>query len=978
MALGSSTERQVHLAGRSAELAALERALNAAHQSSGSTVLLSGEPGIGKTRLAEELSARARHQGDLVLWGRCYEGDGAPAYWPWLQILRDYTQARAPDIARTELGASAADLVALVPELHQCLPEIQPATPIDGAQARFRLFDSLASALVRIAAAQPLVLVLDDLHWADAPSLLLLRHIAGALASTRMLLVGSYRQSDIDEHHPLTELIASLARLNAAEQLSLSGLSAVQVAELMTAATGHQPGTALLQGVVEATAGNPFFVTQLVRLLAPGPHQLSQDDTPRFPTAIPPGVRAVILQRVQRLSALCRTILQIAAVVGRECSLRLLRALDLGPYEAILTALDEAAHAQLLIPAPDGIGRYRFVHALVREALYDALSLAERTQLHARIGQALIAVAPIGSTAHLAEIAYHVFQAAPAGDIELALDYSLRAAAQSSALLAYEDAALHYARGLQLLDLLPLEDSARRCDLLLAQGEMYARSGAAQVRATFAAAAALARSLSDALRLAHSALGLAGTVVTPGVVDEQVVALLEEALTALGKGDDALRARLLGRLAMEYRYSPLREQRDAHSAQALAIARGLGDPAELAIALQARHYALLAPDTLEQRMAISIELSHLADATGNRELVLRSMPWRVADLLDLGHVQAADRAIAEAERVAAELRQPLYVWYVAMFRAQRSLMRGELAKGEHLAEQALALGRQVQPSVAQIYYAAQLFVLRREQGRLGELAPLFRSILIERPGMPVFRCWLALALLRAGEAEAAGALLTQLCADRCAALPWDQLWLGALVALAEVAVAINDRAAATLLYELLLPFAARNVMVGVPISLGAAALYVAQLAECRGETAVAEQQYEHAVAFHTRLAMRAMLARTQVAYAAFLRRARQPERAAALLHAAQAAVDPTEQPVLAAEIAGLLAVEMVSTPSFGLTERELATLRLIASGQPTKAIAQTLAVSISTVERHITNLYTKIGVHNRAEATAFALRHRLL
>lgn len=978
VAFGSFTDPQAQLAGRGGELAALSRALNAAHHGCGSTVLLSGEPGIGKTRLAEELSTRARHQGGLVLWGRCYEGDGAPAYWPWIQILRGYVQARETDIARVELGTSAADLVALAPELQTRLPEIQPATPIDGEQARFRLFDSLTSALARVAAGQTLVLVLDDLHWADTSSLLLLRHLAGTLASVHILLVGTYRESDIDQHHPLTELIASLARLELTEQLPLGGLAAAQIAELMTATSGRAPDTTLLHGVVEATAGNPFFVTQVARLLAYTLHDQSGDNTPLPRVAIPPGVRAVILQRVQRLSMPCQALLQAAAVIGRECSLRLLRALDLGPHEAILRALDEADRAKLLVPAAEGLGHHRFVHALVREAIYDALPLAARTQLHARVGQALIAVAPIGSTAHLAEIAYHLFQAAPAGNIELALDYSLRAAAQSSALLAYEDAVLHYARALQLLDLLPLEDAACRCDVLLAQGEMYARSGAAHVHRTFAAAAALAHDLSDVVRLARSALGLAGMVVTPGVVDAQVVALLEEALAALGEGDSALRARLLGRLAMEYRYSPLREQRDTHSAQALEIARRLGDPAELAIALQARHYALLAPDTLDQRMAISIELSHLADTTGNRELVLRSMPWRVADLLDLGHVQAADRAIAEAELVAAELRQPLYVWYVAMFRAQRSLMQGELAEGERLAEQALVLGRQVQPSVAQIYYAAQLFVLRREQGRAGELVPMFRSILAQHPGMPIFRCWLALAQLQAGQAEVAAALLTQMCVDRCAALPWDQLWLGSIVVLAEVAVLIEDRASVALLYDLLLPFAERNVMVGVPISLGAAALYLGQMAECYGDHSAAEQHYQHAVALHIRLDMRALLVRTQVAYAAFLERARQPERAAALLSAARAAVDPTEQPMLAAEIAGIAASASSATPPYGLTERELATLRLLASGQPTKAIAQRLAVSISTVERYITHLYAKIGVRSRAEATAFALRHQLL
>jgi len=480
------------------------------------------------------------------------------------------------------------------------------------------------------------------------------------------------------------------------------------------------------------------------------------------------------------------------------------------------------------------------------------------------------------------------------------------------------------------------------------------------------------------VRLARAALGLAGTVVTPGVVDAQVVALLTEAIDALGGEDSALRVRLLGRLAMEYRYSPLRERRDAHSAAAVAIARRLDDQEELARALQARHFALLAPDTLDQRMDISLELSHLAERTGNREVLLQNIPWRVADLLDLGHVQAADRAIAETEQLAAELRQPLYAWYAAMFRAQRALMRGEMATGEQLATAAHALGQQVQPGASQIYFTAQLFIRRREQGRLPELAPRFLAILEQYPGMPIFRCWMALAHLQGGDGAAA-ALLSELCADRCAALPWDQLWLGAMAALTEVAVGVGDHLAAAELYQLLLPFAGRHVMVGIPISVGAAALYLGQLAAMCGDGAAAAQHYEHAIALNRRLGMGVFLARAQLAYATLLRGAGQDDRAEALLREAGAIVDAEELPVLAAQIAAASREPRMPTPlPHELSERELATLRLIARGQPTKAIARELAISVSTVERHITHLYAKIGARSRAEATAFAIQHQLL
>jgi len=360
------------------------------------------------------------------------------------------------DFRKSHVGQSPLPerihLVALTPEIQRRLPEIQPAPPIDGTQARFRLFDSLAGALVRVAQTQPLVLVLDDLHWDDPPSLLLLRHLAGTIAAASILLIGTYRESDIDERHPLTALIAGLIRLGVAQQLALNGLAAAEVAGLLTATTGQEPTATLLRTVMDATAGNPFFVTQLAQLLEPSAHTGPDADGALWLTRIPPGVRAVILQRVVRLSPLCQRLLQAAAVVGRECTLRLLRALSLGLQQEVLSALDEAARAQLLLPVTEELGRYRFVHALVRETLYAALPLAERVQLHTQVGRALLAGSAPEPNRHLSELSYHLFQAAPGGDIELALAYSLQAASESSRLLAYENAALHYRRALQLLD----------------------------------------------------------------------------------------------------------------------------------------------------------------------------------------------------------------------------------------------------------------------------------------------------------------------------------------------------------------------------------------------------------------------------------------------------------------------------------------------------------------------------------------------
>jgi hypothetical protein len=266
----------------------------------------------------------------------------------------------------------------------------------------------------------------------------------------------------------------------------------------------------------------------------------------------------------------------------------------------------------------------------------------------------------------------------------------------------------------------------------------------------------------SATYLARAGLGFAGVVVTPGVADERLIALLTEALTALGDADPALRAGLLGRLAMEYRYSPFRERREVLSREAVEIARCLDDRSTLVFALNARHYAILGPDTLEQRMAVSIELAQLAAETSDGELALQSLPWRLADLLDLGHVQAADEIIERSARLAEELRQPLYLWYIGVFRALRMLMKGEFSEGERQARAAHTLGQRVQPDAADVYFGAQLFMARWEQGRLAELEQTFTDLTEQYPAMPVLRCMLVLIYGHAGRTADAQAELQPL------------------------------------------------------------------------------------------------------------------------------------------------------------------------------------------------------------------------
>jgi DNA-binding CsgD family transcriptional regulator len=981
-----SAAGQPSFVGRVSELRALYAALESADQGRGGVVLLVGEPGIGKTRTTEELSSHARAKDASVLWGRCYEGDGAPAFWPWVQIIRSYIRARNPAALRAEIQAGAADIAALVPELHELLPDLPPVPPIDDAQARFRLFDSIASFLGRAAKSQPLILILDDLHWADTPSLLLLQFLAPDLYKRRILIVCTYRDIEIDNRHPITRLLAELARFRTGMLLTLTGLVENEVARFMTLAVGQPPSAALLSTMMQNTAGNPFFITELMHLGAQQPATHSPAQARLTGCDIPISVRGSIRQRVERLSAACSTLLTIGAVIGREWSVAaLLRLHDL-PHGALLAALGEASDAHLIVPVPEQSGYYRFVHALVRETLYDELPTLERLHLHQRVGALLEELYADDPEPHLGELAHHFGQAAPIGGHAKAIAYAVQAAELGIRLLAYEEAVRHYERALLLLELHKHDETHQRFELLLALGQAQMRSGETAPGAdTFERAAALARRHGDSEWLARAALGYAGAVVTPGIVNQRAVGLLNEALYALGEADSALRARVLGRLAMEYLYSSLRAERHALSQEAVAIARRLGERATLAFALRARHYAILGPDTLEQRFAVAIELARLADDAGDHELALQGMPWRVADLLDLGHVQAADAAIDAAAQLATELRQPLYLWYAAMFRALRALMQGCFVDAESLTNVAYSTGQRVQPRIAEIYYVAQLFVLRHEQGRIAELEASVLSILQQYPAMPLFRCWRALIWLAAGRAADAQAELTALSADRAAALPLDQLWLGAVAALAEICAQLADPACAALLYDLLLPYAQRNIMVGVPIGLGAAATYLGRLAAILERWPDAAQHFDTALAINTKLGAPPFVAHTQFHYGVMLRHRDQPadqERATVLSDQAAATAQSLGMARLAEQIAALPPVQRPHQPDrvrpSSLTEREIDVLRLIASGKTTKQIAALLVVSVPTVERHITHIYEKIGARSRADATAYALRHAFI
>ena len=519
--------------GRDRELEQMREGVDTALAGSGRLQLLVGEPGIGKTRAAEELATYARVSGARVYWGRCREDDGAPAYWPWVQSIRELVREADPVAMGWQMGAGAAEIARLVPDVAERL-DIEPAEGGESEEERFRLFDSVTSFLVAAARDRPMVLVLDDLHWADEPSLLLLKYAASEVGSSGLLILGTYRDVELGRHHPLARMLSELG----GSRIALHGLTIEHVAGYIEMTSGAPPPRGLAEAVHRQTDGNPFFVGEIVRLLT-SEGRLTESQRDSWETEIPQGVREVVGRRLDRLSPTTNKALKVAAAIGREFDAELaFRVAELPPQE-LMAAADEAIAERLVADLGDEC--YSFSHALVRDTLYQELSPAQRSRLHERIGLALEEICGGDPSERLGELAHHFLAAAPRGDLAKTIDYAERSGEQDMEQLAYEDAVEVYGRALEVLELSDEPDETTRCRLLLALGGAEAKAArVADARSAFERAADSARRLGDTDSLVGAAIGIA-LLSAAGQVDEELLALLDEALDAIGPERSARR-----------------------------------------------------------------------------------------------------------------------------------------------------------------------------------------------------------------------------------------------------------------------------------------------------------------------------------------------------------------------------------------------------------------------------------------------------
>jgi len=807
--------RADRLIGRESALAAASSVLDDARRGAGQFLMISGEAGIGKTAMLAVLVSRAG-PAPLVLRGFCWEGDGAPPYWPWSQVLQ------ASGLPMADLG-EAGWLVQ---------PASGPAEPmgaVAAGDAQFRLFEAVARCLARLAAGsgfRPVLVVLDDLHWADEPSLRLLGFLARALAAESVALLGAYRDTEASP-----ELLKIAGQ---AQQLALAGLTPDDIGALAKDLAGTAVPAQVTAQLWQRSGGNPFFVRELIRLLqAQGSwHQ---------PAQIPASVAETLRRRLARLSTECVRLLEWAAIAGRDVDVALLaHGAAVGHELAALSLLDEARQAGVIA----GTSPPRFTHDLYRETILDGLSTSARTAINLSVGRALQT-----RSGPAARVAAHLLAAGPQARQD-AVEYSLIAAREATARLGHEDACAYYLRALDIISECGTPDTGERIEILLELAASHERTGRSDLAAQrFGQAADASRSAGDPVGLARAALGIQTLGYRSGAQNTELLDLLREASRRLEEagGPLALRSRVLAALARTLRHGsdqlPGAEVTQV-AQRAAQLAAAANDPSALATAKLAVHDAMWIPGTAAARLPVIAEMLDAAQASGDDDLVAQARLLRAAALLELGDPAGRDELLSYVTLVG-NLGHARGRWAALTRQATFAQLAGRAEESARLGEQALELGLAIgEPDAAGCFFTSRLSLValgvREPATGMDASDPLW-------PMFPVLRAWPYAAR---GEAAAAAAALGDFSVLDIT------MWTGleALAAAAVVFAAAGSDAQRTWVYERLRPYAGSHVVVGGCASYHAAVdHHLGALAASLGDTAAAGAHFRAALAMHERL-----------------------------------------------------------------------------------------------------------------------------
>jgi eukaryotic-like serine/threonine-protein kinase len=863
-------EAATGLVGRESELSALLDRLEHAERGRGSLVLVEGEPGIGKTCLAEQFASRAQARGANVFWARSWEEGGAPGFWLWIQVLRGIHARFGTDGRDAWFGAEQSELAALMRGEKLGGAESSPVSlELESSRRRFRLFDSMACLLRRIALdsgaaaskRRPLVVILEDLHAADEPSVQMLRFLAHELGAAPLLLVGTFRDLELPASSSLSWLLGG--PLENSSRLPLQGLSKAEVGQLLERRFGCAVAARVARAVHELSGGNPFFVSELSRL----PEAKQPDDLLKLTALaglhVPERIAKAVGRSLEQLPKRTVELLTVASAMGREFSVPLLSELCSCSSEQLLDELEPASKLRLLEPIPGqaALG-LRFSHSLVRDTLYGDLSAARRLELHRRIGEVLEAR---GDAERLHEIAHHFFLGATPQFADKASAYVLRAAQRAGDQMAYETSGTLYDRGIALVELGSKAQPAL-FGLLLSAGTAWYRAGQLETAVErFARAAHLAKLMSEPELFGWAALAYAQVRRGWLLLDERVLGLLREAVAGLPPGDSALKALLLCTRTVSFgSVGPLGE-RMQKTAEGVLMARRIGSDTALMGCLVWQLGMLTGATSPTETRDIATELMTLAHRTGHQDAWLEGLLWRIPDQLRLGDVEAFKRDLAEYKAHAQTQQHPTHLYWAMALDVLRAAWTGDFRDAENLCERAFNWGQRIQEPLSASVRAFQLWWLYSEQGkRVAD--PLIDSF--SHADTHSAKTSLLIMNLEQGNESDARHLLRQLAADEFESIPHDTFRLTTLSVLSLASAELGDGRCAALLYDLLLPYAGLFVVAQhACICLGPVARFLGLLASCLGQHTLIDQHFQSAIEQCTLTGAEPRLAQIQYEYA---------------------------------------------------------------------------------------------------------------
>jgi class 3 adenylate cyclase/DNA-binding CsgD family transcriptional regulator len=965
--------------GRDEDLAVLRGAWDEGRQGPGRIVLIGGEAGAGKTRLASEFAREAHGQGAWVLYGGC-DDDLALPYQPWVQAADQLLAAMPKSSLEGTVTAELAPLAQLLTRAEWLAAQPSKAT-VDPDAARYRTYGAFAALLAEAGRDGPGLVVLDDLHWAGPQTLALLRHLARTGLPTGVLVVGTFRDTGDEVTDSLSSCLADLRRVDGAIRLHLAGLGIDAVERFVAETVGHELDDDLRRIAVELTdrsGGNAFYLSELWRHLSESAG-VGRDGgrwvvAPASATIVPDSVRDVVSVRLAGLSPSARRVIDLAALCGQRIDLHALEpAAGLAPDE-LDAAVAELVAAGLLAGIAGEVLVHRFEHSIVRDTVEAGIAGRRRARLHLELAHAIETVYEADRRPVLADLARHFAAATPVGQRDKAVYYGRRAAAQAMRAAAYDEAVAHLDVVLGLTT-----RSVERAEVLVEMGTVEMRRASYRAsREACLEAYEIATELGAGPVAADAAVGFEMGMHFPGLPGGPAAEMLRRALDMIGDDASAVRARTTATLGRDLVFAGHSVEGLATAESAVALARAVGDPGSLMVALQA---VVTSSNDPSRQLSAGIELAELAARLGDPWSASYATANELRACIALGRLADAAEALERHRVTSTAGRFAPFQFIADAYAAVLALANADFSAAEAAAEQAEARATADSAPYDEGVYGLQMYAIRRAEGRLAEVAPVMRALATAADPPSTWRPGLAALYTDLGMLDEARAVFDTLAPEGFAAVPRDAVWPASLTFLAETCIALRDQANASVLYDELIPFRGHNLMAGMTICFGPADRLLGGLAVLLGRAQESEEHFRVALDLAERSASPLWTAEVQYDWAAVLT-ASEPERAREL---AEQAIATAQQHgigrLIGRAVPGAGAGECAPAPSLlpdSLSEREGEVLRLVATGRSNRDIGATLFISENTVANHVRAILRKTGCANRTEASLYAARRGLL